>query len=675
MQTQAVVQTVKQNLSKTKQSTAISEVLKEATLISVWERSSWVYADRIALYSPHSSPAVKLTYGRLYKLILDFAGGLQTLGLEPGDRIAIIADNSPQWLIADQGSLFAGLINVPRSATASLPELEYILQHSGSRTVIVQDVKTWRRLREGILNLQISRVILLSNEIQEGCISFEALLQQGQGRYVQPNLTRAHLATLMYTSGTTGRPKGVMLTHGNLMHQVENLDVVLQPHAGERALSILPPWHCYERSCEYFLLSKGCTIVYTDRRYLKEDLQIEAPHYLIAVPRIWELLYERIYQQIGQKSPFIQRVVRVFLKFSEIHILQQRFMHGQLLVDGESHSRRMARWQRKFYALMHRLGDRLVYQKIRDQIAPRMRVAITGGSTLPPYLDLFYEILGITILNGYGLTETAPVVAARRANCNVRGTVGPALPFTEIRIVHPETQASKAIGEKGVVMVRGPQVMAGYYNNPEATTAILSEDGWLNTGDLGYLTPDGMLVITGRAKDTIVLSNGENIEPEPLEDACRQSPYISQIVIVGQDQKRLAALVYPDEMAIALWLEQQQLSAMNAIVYHESINWQQSNLLVTAATIANAQVSRIEATVDPTRVPYRINALIREELTKRIHARPGYRPIEQITDFRFVPEPFSPENGLTTQTLKIRRDQVIHHYADLIAEMYGRQRM
>lgn len=469
------------------QEVVTQEIEIDSTLFTVWKRLVRNYGDRIALRDPHSQPIVELTYDQVFEQALNFAGGLQSLGVAPGDRAAIIAENSPRWLIADLGTLFASLVNVPRSAIAPLPELEYILRHSGSTTVILQDLKTWKQLQHILLEIGIFRVILLSDEVQKGCFGFNDILTLGRERYTMRELRRSQLATIMYTSGTTGNPKGVMLTHGNLMHQIENLDVAVQPNPGERVLSILPTWHCYERACEYFLLSRGCMVIYSDRRHLKQDLQAEQPHYFIAVPRIWELFYDAIGQQIQNKSRTARSLVKVFLRLSELYITQRRIATHRSLVrwENDSKNKRLPRLQYRILSILHRLGNALVYRKIRQAVAPQLKCAITGGATLPAYLDNFFEILGIEILNGYGLTETAPVLAARRINRNVRGTVGPALPGTELKIVHPETELPLPSGETGLVMARGAQVMIGYYENPEATAQVLSADGWFNTGDLG----------------------------------------------------------------------------------------------------------------------------------------------------------------------------------------------
>ncbi len=620
-------------------SAAATPTVPRTTLLDVWQVLAEKFADQIALRDPHAQPVFEISYGQLFRRIQTLAAGLQALGIRSGDRVAIFAENSPRWLMADLATLFTGAVNVPRSAVADPAELGYILRHSGSTALIAQDVKTLRRVQPVVQELGLKRLLLLSDEEEAGVLNFSQWLQKGQEhRYERPQLERSQLATIIYTSGTSGRPKGVMLSHGNLMHQVENLHVVVQPRPGEKVLTILPTWHSYERTCEYFLLSQACTLIYTNPRSIKQDLQQEQPHYLVAVPRIWETLYEGIQRQLREKSPLMQRLIRTLMAASESYVLAGRIARNQSILhyDVSPWVRLRARLQQGLLWPVHRLADALIYRKVRQALGPNFQQAISGGGSLPAYLDLFYEVVGISILNGYGLTETSPVLCARRPDNNVRGTAGPPLPGTEFRIVDPETRQPLPPGEKGLILARGPQVMMGYYNNPEATAQVLSPDGWFETGDLGWLTPDGQLVITGRAKDVIVLLNGENVEPQPLEDACLQSPYISQIVVVGQDQKKLAALIYPNLDALKAWAAEQGIPTAEAEL------------------LAHPQV----------------RALILREVRTRIQERPGYQAHEQIADFRFLPEPLSVENGLLTQTLKIKRNPVAERYAYLIQEMY-----
>ncbi|MFS8867251.1 AMP-dependent synthetase/ligase [Synechococcus sp. H65.1] len=620
-------------------SAAATPTVPRTTLLDVWQVLAEKFADQIALRDPHAQPVFEISYGQLFRRIQTLAAGLQALGIRSGDRVAIFAENSPRWLMADLATLFTGAVNVPRSAVADPAELGYILRHSGSTALIAQDVKTLRRVQPVVQELGLKRLLLLSDEEEAGVLNFSQWLQKGQEhRYERPQLERSQLATIIYTSGTSGRPKGVMLSHGNLMHQVENLHVVVQPRPGEKVLTILPTWHSYERTCEYFLLSQACTLIYTNPRSIKQDLQQEQPHYLVAVPRIWETIYEGIQRQLREKSPLMQRLIRTLMAASESYVLAGRIARNQSILhyDVSPWVRLRARLQQGLLWPVHRLADALIYRKVRQALGPNFQQAISGGGSLPAYLDLFYEVVGISILNGYGLTETSPVLCARRPDNNVRGTAGPPLPGTEFRIVDPETRQPLPPGEKGLILARGPQVMMGYYNNPEATAQVLSPDGWFETGDLGWLTPDGQLVITGRAKEVIVLLNGENVEPQPLEDACLQSPYISQIVVVGQDQKKLAALIYPNLDALKAWAAEQGIPTAEAEL------------------LAHPQV----------------RALILREVRTRIQERPGYQAHEQIADFRFLPEPLSVENGLLTQTLKIKRNPVAERYAHLIQEMY-----
>jgi long-chain acyl-CoA synthetase len=612
--------------------------LASTTLIDVFCLLPEQYPDHIALRDPHSQPILEVTFSQLIQQVKQFAGGLQALALEQGDRVALIADNSPRWLIADLGTLFAGTVNVPRSSTAETQELGYILRNSGCRALIVDNLKTLERLTPFVTEMVLDPIIILSNEEKEGCWNLANLLKKGSEQgYKAPPLERSQLATIIHTSGTGGQPKGVMLSHGNLMHQVENCEVVFAPKPGSKALSILPTWHSYERSVEYYLLSRGCTLIYTNARQLKRDFKHENPDYMVAVPRIWENIYEGIQKQLQEKSPQMQSLFQFLLKISEQYILAQRTASGLTLEPTTPQQRWQARIQASVLFPLHQLADRLIYRTIRQALGSNFKHAINGGGSLPAYLDTFFEIVNISILNGYGLTETSPILACRRPEHNVRGTVGPALPLTELQIVHPDTLDPLPIGQKGLIRARGPQIMMGYYNNSEATAKVLTQDGWFNTGDLGWLTHNQELVITGRAKDTIVLRNGENIEPDPLEGVCKESPYISQMMLVGQDQKALAALIYPNIEMLQSWAKSQGLPS------------EAESALLSRDTVRE---------------------LILAEMQQRIRNTPGYRPDHKVVDFRFIPEAMSIENGLLTQTLKMRRLQVTERYQDLITEMY-----
>ncbi|CEJ45679.1 long-chain fatty acid--CoA ligase [Umezakia ovalisporum] len=629
----------------------------EIVLLSeIWPLAAKRFGDVVALHSPNGKPEIKLTYRELAGEIEQFASGLQGLKVKVGDRISLIADNSPRWFIADQGLMTAGVVNAVRSSQAEREELLYIIANSGSTALVLQDLNTFNKLSHGLYELPLSFIILLSDETPPPeaafkIFNFSQLQEIGANHTLMKVQQRGDaLATLIYTSGTTGKPKGVMLSHNNLLHQVRTLGTVVQPQPGDIILSILPSWHSYERSGEYFLLSQGCTQIYTNLRSVKQDLKKFKPHYMIAVPRLWESIYEGVQKQFREQPANKQRLIKFLLAVSEIHIAKQRIAQGLSL--NHLHASTLEKFISGMMALallpLHTLGERLVYGKVREATGGRIKQVISGGGALPRHIDDFFEIIAVEILQGYGLTETSPVTNARRPWHNLRGSSGQPIPGTEVKIVDPETKTPLPLGKGGLVLLKGPQVMSGYYQNPEATAKVIDAEGWFNSGDLGWLTPYNDLVLTGRAKDTIVLTNGENIEPQPIEDACLRSPYIDQIMLVGQDQRSIGALIVPNLEALTQWAESQNL--------HLGLPQENSPELTTS--------TELESKI--------IQDLFRQELNREVQNRPGYRPDDRIGPFRLIIEPFSLENGLMTQTLKIRRHLVAERYRDIIDGMYTR---
>ncbi|MEM8638472.1 MAG: AMP-binding protein [Cyanobacteria bacterium P01_G01_bin.54] len=620
-------------------------------LPEIWSRAAAQYGDVIAVHDPHRSPEIKLTYQELVAQIEQFATALQQLGVHPGGKVALFADNSPHWLVADQGVMKTGAANVVRSAQAERLELLYIYGDSDSTCLIVEDLKTLAKLRPELDDCPIEFVILLSDETPEPTeplkiLNFSQVLELGNAHPWQPvTIAPADLATLIYTSGTTGKPKGVMLSHGNLLHQVTGIRTVIHPRAGDRVLSILPSWHSYERSVEYFLFAQGASQTYTSIRHFKKDLTWVKPHFMVGVPRLWESIYEGVQKNFREQPPSKQKLVERFLKLSEKYIKAKRIAENLEIErpNPSSGERLKARIKAALFYPLHQLGDRLVYSKVRAATGGSVEYFVSGGGSLARHLDLFYEIVKIPIIVGYGLTETAPVVTVRDRSRNLRGSSGQPLPQTEVKIVDLNTRAPVPEGQKGLVLLRGPQIMQGYYNKPEATTKAIDPEGWFDSGDIGLLTHGNNLVITGRAKDTIVLSNGENIEPQPLEDVCVQSPYIDQIMVVGQDQKQLGALIVPNLEALQQWLDRQQVN-------------------LTLPELGSSDHQDLD---HPT-----LQALFAAELRERIKDRPGYRRDDQIGVFRLILDPFTIENGMLTQTLKVRRPVVSDRYHAMIDGMF-----
>ncbi|NER90201.1 AMP-binding protein [Moorena sp. SIO3A2] len=627
----------------------------------IWPLAAQRFGSIIALQDPHAvgahgAPASTLTYTQLHEQIEQFAAGLQSLGFQPKldekgipTRIALFADNSPRWLVADQGIMTAGAVNVVRSGQAERQELLYILQDSGSTALVVEHLKTLEKLGDRLDGLPIELVILLSEEqpLSTGSsrqiVNYTQLMEAGASRSVtKANHNRETLATLLYTSGTTGKPKGVMLSHGNLLHQVNTLGTVIAIEKSDRVLSILPTWHAYERSAEYFVLSQGSTQIYTNLRHVKKDLKTFKPNFMVGVPRLWESIYEGVQKQFREQPEGKQKLVQNLLGFSQRYIEARRLAQG-LTLDNLNPSpiqKLLATVQASYLWPVHQLANKLVYQKVREATGGEIKQVISGGGSLARHLDNFFEIIGVEVLVGYGLTETSPVTNARRSYRNLRFSAGPPLPETQIRIVDPETHQPLPQGQTGLVMVKGPQVMQEYYHKPEATAKAIDRDRWFDTGDLGWVTPQNDLVLTGRAKDTIVLTNGENIEPQPIEDACLRSAYIDQIMLVGQDQKALGALIVPNLDALQGWAAAQNLT-LDVFAQDVDLNTKE------------------------------VQTLYRTELNREVQNRPGYRQDDRISTFRLILEPFSQENGMMTQTFKIRRPVVTERYRAIIDGMFA----
>lgn len=621
------------------------------SLPEIWPIAAKKFANITAVDAPHHKPVTKLTYQELWQQIELFAAGLQSLGVVNNTdsnnippRVALFADDSPQWLIADQGIMTAGGADVVRGAGADPEELLFILQNSGSSSLVVENLALLKKLANYLQDLPIHLIILLSEESTDDLphlpvMTFSQVIEAGKKHTLQPvKLTPETLATLIYTSGTTGKPKGVMLTHANFLYQINYLGVIIQPTPGEITLNILPTWHSFGRTGEYYCFSQGCTQVYTNIRYLKSDFQEYAPHYMVSVPRIWESIYEGVQKQLREQPAKKQKLVKFFLTQSRQYIRAKRLINGLDVANpNPSLSQKLSAYlQILISAPIHAIADRIIYAKMRAATGGQLKFAISGGGSLAMHLEDFFESIDINLLVGYGLTETSPVLSARQYWQNLRGSSGRPIPGTEFKIVHPETRQALAIGEKGLILARGPQIMAGYYENPQATAKSIDPDGWFDTGDLGYLTPHQDIFITGRAKDTIVLTNGENIEPQPIEDACLRSPYIDQIMLVGQDQKSLGALIVPNLEALEKWAESQSLSLGSP----------------------------------PNLDSKEIQDLFRQELNREVKDRPSYRIDDRIGPFTLLTTPFSLENGMLTQTLKIKRNVVMDHYHDMINKMF-----
>ena len=612
-----------------------------AHIDQMWEYLNHKNGSTLAVRNLRGKNKEELTYCELNKKITKASKAFFNLGLGRGDVVTLISENSPRWLIADQAIMRIGAIDAVRGCNSPTLEIEYIIQHSKSVGLIVQSKEIWEKLDikvEIIENLKF--LIVLEDESFENILGWDHFLEIGNNKTSEKyeellkKCNVKDIATILYTSGTTGKPKGVPLTHANFLHQITNLACIADPNPGTTVLSVLPIWHSYERSAEYFFFSCGCSQFYTIPKFLKDDIKQIKPSVMATVPRLWEAIYEGFFSALKKMPKNKRNIIKFFLKNSSIYKKNLRRIRGIDLYEINLISKLISLLQVIKSAPLHKFASFLLWPNILKQLCGRnLKFPINGGGALPEHVDLFFESLGIDVLVGYGLTETSPVLTCRRTWSNVRGSSGQPLAFTEIKIIDEKNSILK-YREIGRIFVRGPQVFEGYLYNEKASLDVLSLEGWFDTGDLGFLIPNGSLVITGRAKDTIVLSSGENIEPNPLEVEILSSDFISQVQLLGQDQKSLSALVVPNIELIEHKFAENELIKIN-----ES---------------------------------FEIKKFIKLQINYLLKNRSGSRQEEQIIDLIFV-EPFSLENNLLTQTLKQKRKEIEKKYDREIKEMYKKQ--
>lgn len=601
---------------------------------------------------------------RSYRELYDTACALGTafiwLGLQARQHVAIVSDNRPEWMLCDAAVLLCGAADVPRAADTTEQEISFIVAHSDAVLLIAENKTVLQRVLAVRAALpKVKHIVLLEGEPPEGSAVHKLtdLLERGRhlratgDRVIEERLAGIKgedLFTIIYTSGTTGEPKGVMLTHDNMLSQARLLPFDLTP--GDRILSILPVWHSYERVFEMVTVSHGSCTYYTSLRAVGEDLRKVRPTWMASAPRLWEGLYSRILQNVSQAPPLRRVLFRFAYHCSREYQSAWFFLTGRRLdLHGRSlpQSLRLAVLsigQLFLYALPHKILDALVLKKLRGVVGGKFRGTVSGGGALPPHIDEFFNYIGIPVLEGYGMTETSPVLAVRTWRKLVIGTVGPFWPRTEIRIVDPAD--GKVIypsglagrggrGCKGEIQAKGPQVMKGYYKNPGATAKVL-QDGWMNTGDIGMVTFNDCLKILGRSKETIVLLSGENVEPVPIEAQLLESRFIEQCLVVGQDEKNLGALIVPS---------------------------------VEALQAQGFPVSDLSSAENNPRVTEVINA----EVRRLVSREQGFKPFEFVLAWRFVPKAFEVGDELTA-TFKPKRHVITGKYSRLIDEMYQHTR-
>ena len=543
------------------------------------------------------------------------AKALQELGVQKGDRLALMAENGPHWPTVDFATLCSGAVLVPIYPTLTPDQAAYIINDCGARIVFVESIQ---RL-QGLLSQRhempsVTRFVLIGGGDTAGTTTLEQLLLEtdpmsdeefeASARASQPD----DVATFIYTSGTTGNPKGVVLTHRNIASNVLNSLQMMDLDGGWTALSFPPLSHSFERMVDYIYFYKGVSIAYAEsvQAVAKNFLEVN-PHVFVSVPRVYEKISAKVQENVASSSPLKQRIFQWAVEVARQALpyrLQEKKPSGLL-------------------GLKLGLADKLVFGKIKARLGTNFEFAMSGGAPLSRDLAEFFWGAGIPIFEGYGLSETSPVLTVNAKNRVRLGTVGPAIPETELRIA-----------EDGEILARGPQITTGYHNLPEQTAEAIDPEGWFHTGDIGEIDDGGFLKITDRKKEIIVNAYGKNVAPAPIENALKASRFVGQAVVIGDRRKLLAALLVPDFDTLQAWASQQGIEADDV-----------STLLGTE----------------------QVKALFTEEIKIVNENLARY---EQIRIWHLLPDDFTIETGELTPTQKIKRRVINEKYSAVIDHLY-----
>ncbi len=577
------------------------------TLVHLYERSCQRYADKPALGTKREGRWEWTTYRELREQIDLFRGGLASLGVGEGDRVAIIANNRVEWVVACFATYGLGATFVPMYEEQHAKDWQYILSDCGAKAVITAS----RSVFDEVLAMQLPQLHVLGIELPDDeprC--FSALMRVGAARPIglePPDPGR--VANLVYTSGTTGKPKGVILTHANIASNISSIIQVfpLEPH--DRTLSFLPWAHSYGQAELFYVLIQGASTALNDAiPHLLENLAEVRPTMLVAVPRIFNRIYEAVNQQMSEKPAFVRRMFQAGVRNAI------RRANGERLNTLEK--------------LQLAVDDRLVFDKIRRKFGGRLQFVLSASAALSREVAELVSALGLTVYEGYGLSETSPIVSANTREHRKLGSVGKVIPGVRVEI---DATRSEVPGQ-GEIIVHGPNVMRGYHNLPEANAEVFTADGGLRTGDLGYVDEEGFLFITGRIKEQYKLETGKYVMPAPIEEQLKLSPFITNVMLYGANRPYNVALVVPDESAVRRWADENDLE------------------------------------IDDLRRDPRVLELIMSELTDRSTELKSYEvPVKAL----LLEEDFTTENDLATPTMKLKRRNIEQRFARELDALYG----
>jgi long-chain acyl-CoA synthetase len=599
----------------------VDSVKNEKTLSAIFAATSTRLPNHIAIRYRKDGHWTDLTFKEIKERVFLIASAMQSMGVKKGDHIAILSENRPEWFFTDLASLCLGAALVPLYATLKTDQIHYIIDQSESRILFLENREQLSKIRHHIGKLShIEKVVVFDPvgiDLDEKIISFQEVLNLGKQVFkndddilriihsIQPD----DLASIVYTSGTTAYPKGVMLSHGNFVANIRGMKKLFELTESDVVLGILPLAHVLERCGAYYtaFLTSGAVYVFTESlESVAQDMIDAKPTFVVAVPRLFEKIYLRIIDTVQSGSGLKKAIFNWALQVGRRYHLETRNNEpGFSLLQ------------------QYRLAHRLVFSKLHERFGGHIRFFVSGGAALEPRIAQFFHSVGIKIMEGYGLTETAPVNTANHEGAFRLGSVG-----------KPIDKVSLKLAEDGEILVKGPNVTRGYFRKPEETQELFDDEGWLKTGDIGRIDDEGFVWIVDRKKEIIITSGGKNVAPQPIENLLTSNPYINHAMLIGDRKNFISALIVPDFQQLGDWCRKNGLG-----------------------DLSQEQMIREED----------VYKKIQGEIQEAIAGLPRY---EQVKRFILLQHPWTVDSGELTPTMKLKRRVILRKFSSHIDALY-----
>jgi len=621
---------------------------KNNTIFHAFIKTHETNRNKTALIYKIKNKIFEISYEKLFEDILILSRAFKSKGIKKEQKVMFISDNKYEWLVTDIALMSLGAISIPRGSDTPTDELKFIMQNSNSTFLIVENENIYHEHEAMIKTLQLKSIFVIEaqniHSIFDNIYSYNDILADRKiynneiTEFValKNDINEDDILTLIYTSGTTGKPKGVILTHKNIMQNLKVLPDIIALQNDDIWVSILPSWHIFERTCEYLILSYGCTMVYSTIKTFASDLEEFKPTLVATVPRLWESMYNKINNALEKKDPKKAKIFKKLVAISAKYNYNLRITKDELpRFEKESIKtifKKLNAYIKLLFLYMPNKFAKKKLQLVQEKFGGRLKLAISGGGTLPDFLDEWIDAIGIRIVNAYGMTECAPAIAGRALNCNTFSTLGFPVEGTDLHIVD-EYGKDCDINEIGEIILKGDQLTSGYYKNEIENRKSFTKDGYFKTGDLGKFTIKKELILTGRSKEIIVLANGENVDPSRMESAVSMLPFITDTILVGQDKKGLGMLIVPDFEKLKEYIQKNFDKAIHTM---EQVIEDQQML-----------------------------SKIKSDMNELLNHKKGFKTFEKLQNIHFLEHEFKTSEELTN-TFKKKRHIIEKKYKKII---------